>query len=82
MFSAKDDVFCKFSHARIILNFRFVTVLLIEVLIPGLEKFRDSLEAKRQEFESIIKIGRTHTQDATPVTPSFLLDFFLIFDLF
>ena len=39
-----------------------------EVLIPGLEQLRNSLDYKRNEFESIIKIGRTHTQDATPVT--------------
>lgn len=37
-------------------------------LLPGLKTLRDSLEAKRVEFNDIIKIGRTHTQDATPVT--------------
>ena len=39
-----------------------------EVLIPGLQKLLDALEAKEQAFAKIIKIGRTHTQDATPLT--------------
>ncbi len=39
-----------------------------EVLIPGLEKLAAGLEAKAEEFKDIIKIGRTHTQDATPLT--------------
>lgn len=39
-----------------------------EVLIPGLEKLAAGLEAKSSEFADIIKIGRTHTQDATPLT--------------
>jgi len=38
------------------------------VLIPGLKKLHDALDAKAKEFEDIIKIGRTHTQDATPLT--------------
>merc|ERR1719317_948550 len=38
------------------------------VLIPGLKKLHDALEAKAKEFDDIIKIGRTHTQDATPLT--------------
>ena len=41
-----------------------------DVLIPGLEKLHAALETKIQEFEGIIKIGRTHTQDATPLTLS------------
>ncbi|KGJ20226.1 class II fumarate hydratase [Paracoccus sanguinis] len=39
-----------------------------DVLLPGLEKLAAALEAKRDEFKDIIKIGRTHTQDATPLT--------------
>lgn len=39
-----------------------------DVLLPGLEKLADALERKRDEFADIIKIGRTHTQDATPLT--------------
>ncbi len=37
-------------------------------LIPACRVFRDALDAKRQEFDGIVKIGRTHLQDATPVT--------------
>lgn len=37
-------------------------------LIPALTELRDSLEKKASEFSSIIKIGRTHLQDATPLT--------------
>lgn len=36
--------------------------------IPKLRMLHDALEAKSRAFESIIKIGRTHTQDATPLT--------------
>ncbi|MGR3696923.1 MAG: class II fumarate hydratase [Roseovarius sp.] len=39
-----------------------------DVLLPGLEKLLAGLEAKSEEFKDIIKIGRTHTQDATPLT--------------
>ncbi len=39
-----------------------------DVLLPGLTKLADGLEAKSDEFKDIIKIGRTHTQDATPLT--------------
>ena len=38
------------------------------VLLPGLEKLHAALAAKAAEFENIIKIGRTHTMDATPLT--------------
>ncbi|MDG2231693.1 MAG: class II fumarate hydratase [Paracoccaceae bacterium] len=40
------------------------------VLLPGLEKLHTALEVKIKEFDGIIKIGRTHTQDATPLTLS------------
>lgn len=36
-------------------------------LIPALEKLRDGLDAKAKEFDSIVKIGRTHLMDATPI---------------
>ena len=39
-----------------------------DVLLPGLETLLGGLEAKQAEFKDIIKIGRTHTQDATPLT--------------
>ncbi|MDV6347100.1 class II fumarate hydratase [Nitrosomonas sp. Is35] len=37
-------------------------------LIPALQLLRETLAAKAQAFESIVKIGRTHLQDATPLT--------------
>jgi fumarate hydratase class II len=39
-----------------------------DVLLPGLHKLHAALQAKVTEFDGIIKIGRTHTQDATPLT--------------
>ena len=39
-----------------------------DVLLPGLEKLHKALVAKSEAFKDIIKIGRTHTQDATPLT--------------
>ena len=41
-----------------------------DVLIPGLEKLHAAMAKKVEEFDGIIKIGRTHTQDATPLTLS------------
>jgi fumarate hydratase, class II len=41
---------------------------LVHELIPALEELHSALEHKVDEFKSIIKIGRTHLQDATPVT--------------
>ena len=38
------------------------------VLLPALEVLQAALQAKETEFAHIIKIGRTHTQDATPIT--------------
>ena len=37
-------------------------------LIPNLTKLRDSLQKKSEEYKDIVKIGRTHLQDATPLT--------------
>jgi fumarate hydratase class II len=42
--------------------------LLMECTIPGIEKLRDTLHAKSQAFMSVVKIGRTHFMDATPLT--------------
>lgn len=38
------------------------------VLLPGLKMLHSALKQKSEEFADIIKIGRTHTQDATPIT--------------
>jgi fumarate hydratase, class II len=37
-------------------------------LLPALKILRDGLKAKSQEFKSVVKIGRTHLMDATPLT--------------
>src|ERR1700733_5743533 len=37
-------------------------------LLPAIKLLRDALETKRKEFAEIVKIGRTHLQDATPLT--------------
>jgi fumarate hydratase class II len=39
-----------------------------DTLLPGLNALLAGLDAKAEEFKDIIKIGRTHTQDATPLT--------------
>lgn len=36
--------------------------------IPGVEKLRDTLQAKADEYKDVVKIGRTHLMDATPLT--------------
>jgi len=41
---------------------------LVEKTIPALEKLRDALHEKAVEFKDIVKIGRTHFMDATPLT--------------
>ncbi len=38
------------------------------LLIPAVQKLRDTLDAKAKAFAGIVKIGRTHLQDATPLT--------------
>ncbi|MCU0336726.1 MAG: class II fumarate hydratase [Sediminibacterium sp.] len=42
--------------------------MLMEVTIPGIEKLRDTLAAKSKAFMHVVKIGRTHFMDATPLT--------------
>jgi fumarate hydratase class II len=42
--------------------------ILVEVTIPGIEKLRDTLQAKSKQFMHVVKIGRTHFMDATPLT--------------
>jgi fumarate hydratase class II len=39
-----------------------------EVTIPGVEKLRDALQKKVESFKDVVKIGRTHLMDATPLT--------------
>tara|TARA_R110002050_G_scaffold300586_1_gene470662 strand:+ start:36753 stop:38150 length:1398 start_codon:yes stop_codon:yes gene_type:complete len=42
--------------------------MIIDTTIPGVEKLRDALHAKSIEFKDVVKIGRTHLMDATPLT--------------
>jgi fumarate hydratase, class II len=42
--------------------------ILVERTIPGIERLRETLAAKAQEFMHVVKIGRTHFMDATPLT--------------
>ncbi len=61
MGQSSNDTFPTAMHVAI-------GMLTRDVLLPGLEKLHAALAAKSEEFKDIIKIGRTHTQDATPLT--------------
>jgi len=61
MGQSSNDTFPTAMHVAAAMSVR-------DVLLPGLTKLAEGLEAKSAEFKDIIKIGRTHTQDATPLT--------------
>ena len=61
MGQSSNDTFPTAMHVAIAMMAR-------DVLLPGLEKLHAALLIKVEEFKDIIKIGRTHTQDATPLT--------------
>ncbi|WP_428516069.1 class II fumarate hydratase [Roseovarius sp.] len=61
MGQSSNDTFPTAMHIATAMSVR-------DVLLPGLEKLAAGLEKKSSEFKDIIKIGRTHTQDATPLT--------------
>ncbi|MDP2741042.1 MAG: class II fumarate hydratase [Pseudorhodobacter sp.] len=61
MGQSSNDTFPTAMHVAIAMSAR-------DVLLPGLAKLHAALAAKSVEFKDIIKIGRTHTQDATPLT--------------
>tara|TARA_B100001115_G_scaffold184311_1_gene186231 strand:+ start:413 stop:1810 length:1398 start_codon:yes stop_codon:yes gene_type:complete len=42
--------------------------MVVETTIPGIEQLRDTLKAKSNAFMNVVKIGRTHLMDATPLT--------------
>jgi fumarate hydratase class II len=42
--------------------------ILMEITIPGIVELRDALDAKAKAFMDVVKIGRTHFMDATPLT--------------
>ena len=58
---SSNDVFPSSIHLA-------ATSAVVRELIPALEHLADVLEAKRDEFASVVKSGRTHLMDATPVT--------------
>lgn len=61
MSASSNDSFPTVMHVAAVLE-------ITESLVPSMESLRTALQAKSQEFEHIIKIGRTHLQDATPLT--------------
>ncbi len=42
--------------------------MIVETTIPGVETLRDALDKKSKDFNDVVKIGRTHLMDATPLT--------------
>jgi fumarate hydratase class II len=58
---SSNDTFPTAMHVAAVL-------MTYEKLLPTLVRFNNELSKKQSEFKDIIKIGRTHTQDATPVT--------------
>ncbi|MDG1999141.1 MAG: class II fumarate hydratase [Amylibacter sp.] len=61
MGQSSNDTFPTAMHIAVAVTARDVT-------LPGLRKMHGMLMAKTKEFQDIIKIGRTHTMDATPLT--------------
>ncbi|MCE8546475.1 class II fumarate hydratase [Ruegeria pomeroyi] len=61
MGQSSNDTFPTAMHVAVAMTAR-------DVLLPGLRALLAGLEQKAEEFKGIIKIGRTHTQDATPLT--------------
>ncbi len=61
MGQSSNDVIPTASHLAAALR-------LAEALLPALERLEKTLSAKAAEFGDVMKIGRTHLQDATPVT--------------
>jgi fumarate hydratase class II len=58
---SSNDVFPTAMHVAAVVAIR-------RRLLPALERLHAALEAKAREFDAIVKIGRTHLQDATPLT--------------
>ncbi|KAF2257121.1 fumarate hydratase [Trematosphaeria pertusa] len=61
MSASSNDTFPTVMHIAAVIDFE-------ESLLPALSSLRDALKKKSELFEKIIKIGRTHLQDATPLT--------------
>ena len=58
---SSNDVFPSAMHIAVALSAH-------DLLLPALDELRAALEAKAEAFAGVVKIGRTHLQDATPVT--------------
>ena len=58
---SSNDTFPTAMHIAVILD-------LNEKLTPAIEKLKGTLATKATQFEEIVKVGRTHLQDATPIT--------------
>ena len=58
---SSNDIFPTVMHIAAVTEIR-------QTLMPELAKLRDALAEKSEEFKDIVKIGRTHLQDATPLT--------------
>ncbi|KAL8826917.1 MAG: hypothetical protein Q9191_003504 [Dirinaria sp. TL-2023a] len=61
MSASSNDSFPTVMHVAAVLEIE-------ESLVPSLKSLRDAMKSKQNQFEKIIKIGRTHLQDATPLT--------------
>lgn len=61
MSQSSNDTFPSALHIMCVLE-------VFKQLIPAIQNLREALEAKTEEFKDLIKSGRTHLQDATPIT--------------
>lgn len=61
MSQSSNDTFPTAMHIAAVLQAK-------RTLLPTVKALRDAIETKRQTFDSIVKIGRTHLQDAVPLT--------------
>jgi fumarate hydratase, class II len=61
MSQSSNDTFPTAMHVA-------AAMAIVERLVPAIRALRDALDAKAKEFSGIVKIGRTHLQDAVPLT--------------
>ncbi|MBD5830983.1 class II fumarate hydratase [Janibacter melonis] len=58
---SSNDTFPTAMHIAVVLE-------LAETMYPGVQRLRDTLAAKAEQYADVVMVGRTHLQDATPVT--------------
>ena len=58
---SSNDTFPTAMHIAVVME-------LHRTLFPCVKKLRDTLHAKSEEYQDLVKVGRTHLQDATPIT--------------